>query len=231
MAKIVINPLIEDAKKYLVVGESIDSIHSLIEWDRFKLIIAAILLLDLIIIDILTDITLPFWQIVIAVHVLFLLYFVVQARLSTTYIITKFRLIKLESTTIRRYITRKLNNSETFHSFTDIHFEHVETIKLGNSELNATRFWSGLLAISIAWAMYQGKNSFLNGNSPLLPLAIVLFLLGVINVTISFPYFDTKLRIISLSGTKILIPTKNLQEEFIEEIVVSCRTFLSYGAE
>ncbi len=221
--------LVNDLKEFLVVGEQIEFLDTFHETKTLNLILSLILLLSFVysLFRALED--LSFWIIFTIITFTFFLYYSSRVRLKMLYAITKFRVMKIEINPVRRLVL----GIWKFSRYSDLHFSHAETIQIGVTPFNSRRFWLSGLALSVSWFILNGEEifSFLRSESPLIPMALVIFLYGVVSLFSSLPLGSDRILVNSLSGYSMTFPLKKLRKEFIELLVDRSRTFLTYGVD
>lgn len=213
----------EVIKGFLIVGESLEGIHSFEEYQPVNIIIGIILFLSSLF-SLFEGISNSFfWYFVFFAFALVSFYFLITYKVFITYAITKFRIIKLESD----FISRWLFSSSRLIGFTDLHYEHIESINIGTPRLQWTRFYVSLFFVIFGWIIFDtlsGANLFY------LFAGILMVVIGTINILFSIPLGGVKLIIQSISGEIMELPEKKTPVEFIDNLILFCRTFLSYGA-
>ncbi len=213
-------------QSFLIVDERIlNSIHIVgINWTN--VIISSSLLISFLLILPIANEFRGLWSVFTLGIAIFTLFYAIQSRSEVIYFVTKFRIIELEINPLMERISR----SPLRGSFRDIHYSQIESIYHGVPRYNPNRLWLGLFMIATAWAIYTGQDTILSGDSPLLPLVILLTILGMVNIFISLPIRSKRLEVQSQSGTSFSIPSGFIDTKFIDDLIDASRTFQTYGA-
>lgn len=213
--------------RFLIIGETVESEYTLNRWDYVNIVVSIVFFTA---VGILTPIVIslnPLWFLFLFVLTIIGGYYGFQTRKSQVFIVTKYRLIKLDSYPMMNRVFR----SESFANYQDIHYEHVESISFGYPSIDHRRFWISISLLSIAWAIYQSQENLFVGEAALLPITLVFIIVGVISFLTSLPLSRFTLQLTSISGNQILIPANLMDNAFLEELVQNCRVFLSFGGE
>jgi len=211
----------EKIKTFLVIGETIEEIHSYTQLNISKIITAMAFFLVGVL---LTGFSLEVKGVIIFMSAMFLLFSIYQGIKSFQYItvaVTKFRIIIIE----KDLFSKVLFSSSTLAGFTDLHFEHIESIKVSTNTVNVPKFIMSILGISIGWFFISdGSSDFLS------LISIFLMVVGVINLMTGIPFGGTKLVLLSISGEILELSEKKTPEPLMTSLILNCRTYLSYGA-
>lgn len=221
--------ILHDLHPFLVVGERIDSHVCVDETKSVNLVLTIFLLVSFSISFFQALQVQSFWIVFTVILFFFFVYYLTRVRVRLIYAVTKFRLVKLEINLINRLFLR----SWGFSRFSDLHFSHAESIEMGIVPFNSQKFWLANFALGASWIVFNGEEltSFLDSNSPLLPMALLLFLFGGVNLLTSLPISNDRMIIHSLSGGQITLPLQKIPKKFIETLVERCRTYLTFGVD
>ena len=221
--------VIRDLQPFLVVGERIDSHVSVTETKLVNLILTLFLSVSLIVTVSQAFVHQSYWIFFSIILFFFAIYYLSRVRVRLIYAITKFRIIKLEINMTNRFLLR----SWGFSRFSDLHFSHAATIEMGVVPFNSQRFWLANFALGASWLVLNGEqlSSFLVSDSPFIPMGLLLFFFGAINLLTSLPIGNDRMLIRSLSGGHLSLPLPKIPKEFIEIMVDRCRTYLTFGVD
>lgn len=217
-------------KKFLIVGETLDMLISYSEFNKKNILIAVILTLSSIFsISQFID-SGSFWLLLSIFFFIVALYYSINARITAIYALTKFRIFRLE----RNIYANITNRRNELVGFSDLHFEHVESINIGKLQSNIVLIYLSLFGVSTGWLILEtiDKADFRSSTFNFLRLmAYLIIIASVFNIAIQLPITGIQMTIQSISGNKFSFPEKKLPKEFISQLMINCRSFLSYGAE
>lgn len=220
----------ETVKSFLIVGETFDQMYSFKELRRRNIFIAIVFLLSTIY-SILQAVSVGVYWYFLSFSFLFgTIYYLIISRISVIYTITKYRIIRFERNVISSFIFK---NSRLL-GFTDLHYEHVESIHIGPPPLKIPLIYISVFGIALGWLIFESiKNiSLTPSNLNFYRLIAGMIIIGsIINLFFTLPIGGVRLEVKSVSGTSMLFPESNTPERFISQLLVNCRTFLSYGTE
>ncbi|RMG39850.1 MAG: hypothetical protein D6732_03610 [Methanobacteriota archaeon] len=221
--------VLRDIQPFLVVGERIDSHVVLIETKLVNLLLALFISISFAISFYQAVQYQSYWIFASIILFFFAIYYLSGLRVRLIYAVTKFRVVKLEINLINRFLLR----SWGFSRFSDLHFSHAETIEMGVVPFNSQRFWLANFSLGASWLVFNGEQvtSFLDSNSPFIPMALLLFFFGSVNLLVSLPLGNDRMIIHSLSGRKLTLPLQKIPTQFIEVLVERCRTYLTFGVD
>ncbi|MDH5401273.1 MAG: hypothetical protein OEY49_02175, partial [Candidatus Heimdallarchaeota archaeon] len=151
----------------------------------------------------------------------------INVRILITIAITKYRIIVLEYDVLTRWLFR----SSQLLGFSDLHYEHVESISVGTPNLSMPRLYTSISLVSLGWVLFDGYQSFGLNTEFFSLVAILMIIGGIINVFFSLPFGGVFIVIKSISGETIKIAENKLPAFFIDDLIINCRTFLTYGAK
>lgn len=218
----------ESLKNFLIVGETLDGIHKYIEYQLINLLMVFILVSTGLFSLKQAIIHGSFWYLLSVCLIIGSIYFLINFRVTITYAITKFRIMRVVE---GNFLSRLIFRSSRLIGFTDLHYEHVESINIGSQPLNILRLYASIFIISIGWLYFDNPGSIIALESNLDNLFVLLFfIVGIINIILSIPLGGVRLIIQSISGDSMQFPEKHTPAEFIDDLIFNCRTFLSYGA-
>ena len=216
----------EYIQSFLIVDERILNTRHISGIDWTNTIISLLLFLSfLVVLPIIIEFK-GIWYFFGLGMLVFMLFYGLQSRLEVIFVVTKFRIIELGVNPILERISRSFSPG----SFRDIHYSQVESIYHGVPRYNPNRLWIGMFLISLSWAFSVSQGKVLNGESPLLPLIILLLILGIISIFISLPLGKKRLEIRSMGGSTISIASGLIDSKFMDDIIDASRTFQTYGA-
>lgn len=215
----------EAIKSFTIVGETLDGIHTYYEY-RFRNLITSILLFLATIFSIgqIID-TGSFWYLLAFGFLAGTIYYFIGFKVKLTYAITTFRIIRIIEA---NFFSKLLFQSSRLVGFTDLHYEHVESISIGTQPLSMPRFSFSLVSISIGWIILGIES--LDVDQLISLIGLLFIVVGIINIIFSLPTGGVRLIVHSVSGDKMEFPEKRTPEKFIDDLIINCRTFLSYGA-
>ncbi|MHA2250835.1 MAG: hypothetical protein ACXAD7_10745 [Candidatus Kariarchaeaceae archaeon] len=217
----------ESLKGFLIVGEKIDGLHSYTDYKPYNISIFLILIgVSIFTFDIAVEEG-AFWYFLTFTFLLVSIYYILNFRTTVTHAITKFRIIRVIEENI---ISRKIFRSSRLVGFTDLHYEHVESINVGTPPLDATRLYISTLIISIGWLAFERTSTDSSSDNLIQLFAIILIIFGIFSIISSLPIGGVRLLVQSISGDSMEFPEKYTPSEFIDDLIFNCRTFLSYGA-
>lgn len=223
------NSEIEEAiKSFLIVGETLNAIHTFLEY-RYRYILTAAVLTFSSIIAIFVSIEEGvFWLFIGVVLLIGAIYFTLKFQIRINYAITKFRVIRIIEGDI---LTRRIFRSSQLIGFSDLHYEHVEQIAITTPALSMPKLYTAIFSITIGWVLL-GDFDNLNDISADLEIitGIALLIGGLVLLMFTLPTGGVRLVLQSVSGDSMEFPEKQTPREFIDELILNCRTFLSYGA-
>ncbi|OLS24471.1 MAG: hypothetical protein HeimC2_22770 [Candidatus Heimdallarchaeota archaeon LC_2] len=223
------NSEIEEAiKSFLIVGETLNAIHTFLEY-RYRYILTAVVLTFSSIIGIIVSIEEGvFWLFIGLVLLIGAIYFTLKFQIRINYAITKFRVIRIIEGDI---LTRRIFRSSQLIGFSDLHYEHVEQIAITTPALSMPKLYTAIFSITIGWVLL-GDFDNLNDISADLEIitGIALLIGGLVLLMFTLPTGGVRLVLQSVSGDLMEFPEKQTPREFIDELILNCRTFLSYGA-
>lgn len=222
----VVNIHLEFVKPFLIVGEKIEAIAEIMEWERVNVLIS-VFLFFMAAISILQSLISSIWMFPAILFAFFLVYYLWRLKIQKLLVVTNVRIIKIEINPFQKRIFA----TNSFNRYHDLHYSHISSIRIGEPKFENFRFWLSLSALSLAWLLVNegGLLPFLRGDSPLLPLGLLLFAYGFINLLASIPISPHKMKIESLSGSELSFSINKVSNQFIETLIDSCRTFQSQG--
>jgi len=216
----------ERIKSFLIVGETLDGIYTYKELQLVNIITFTVLLSSSFFTFFQALRLGTYWWFLTFGFLLGSFYFLALFQREITYAITKFRIIRLEND----FITRFFFQSSRLIGFTDLHYEHVESINVGTAKVNMPRFYVSLIGVSIGWlALTQASFGFNSTFTEL--LAVLIIVASMINIAFSLPLTGVRMRVQSISGEVMNFPERETPQDFVDELILNCRTFLSYGAQ
>jgi hypothetical protein len=133
----------------------------------------------------------------------------------------------IEGDVLSRYLFR----SSQLIGFSDLHYEHVEQIAISTPSLNMPKLYVSVFTIAVGWILLGDLRSLeeLSINLRIIT-SISLLLTGLVFLLFSIPTGGVRLKLQSVSGDAMEFPEKQTPREFVDELILNCRTFLSYGA-
>ncbi|MHA2090578.1 MAG: hypothetical protein ACW98K_06940 [Candidatus Kariarchaeaceae archaeon] len=223
------SPKVEESLKgFLIVGEALDGVHTFNEFQFTNLLIFLLLCFSSIFsLNLAFDSGL-FWYLLALSFLLAAVYFVSNYKTTITYATTKFRIIRIVEGNV---ISRLFFRSSRLVGFSDLHYEHVESIKVSTPPVNIPKLYLSILLISFGLLMRTNNGSLVSTTTSIEQvISLLLILAGSINALLSIPFGGVRLIVQSISGDSMEFPEKQTPPEFIDDLIFSCRTFLSYGA-
>ncbi|MHA2501371.1 MAG: hypothetical protein ACXAE3_00675 [Candidatus Kariarchaeaceae archaeon] len=215
----------ERIKSFLIVGETLDGIFTFEEMKLVNIFTASVLLISGVYSGIQALMFGSFWFLLMIGFILGGIYFSLLYKVRITYAITRFRIIRLENDLVSEWFFQ----SSRLLGFSDLHYEHVESINVGSSNVNMPRFYVSLLSLSIGW--YLSTQVTETATSLITLIGSLLIVASLINIIFSLPLGGVKLVVQSISGETMSLPEKHTPPDFVDELILSSRTFLSYGAQ
>lgn len=217
----------ESIKRFLIVGETLQGLHSYVAYHYRNLLTAIVLLLASIFAFTLGRNS-PTWYILSFGFFSGGIYFLVLFRVKLSYGITKYRVIRiLEGNFFSSFFYR----SSRFVGFSDLHYEHVERISIEAPSMQMPRLYLSLAAISFGWIILGEPYNIASLDLDIGSLSGILAIIaGAINFMFAIPTGGVKLVLKSVSGETMEFPEKSTPRGFIDTLILNCRTFLSYGA-
>ncbi|MFV2015164.1 MAG: hypothetical protein ACC656_07050, partial [Candidatus Heimdallarchaeota archaeon] len=142
-------------KNFLIVGETLDGLHSFTEY-RYRYLIATIILIASATIGLFLSIVQgPFFLFLSLVIFLAAIYFILKFKIRVSYGITKFRVMRIiEGDILSRFLFR----SSQLIGFSDLHYEHVEQIAITTPSLSMPRLTTSIFTISLGWVLLGDLN-------------------------------------------------------------------------
>lgn len=217
----------ESIKSFLIVGETLNGLHSYTQY-QFRNLLTFMLLFSVSLMAITRIDEASIWLFLSLSLLIASIYFLLNFRIDINYAITKYRVIRIIEGNI---ITRMIFKSSRLIGFTDLHYEHVERITIETPSLSMPRLYLSLFAIAIGWLLLGNFSEFNTTNITLESLsASSLLIAGIVNIIFSLPTGGVRLILQSVSGDKMEFPESQTPTEFVDQLIMNCRTFLSYGA-
>lgn len=218
----------EGIKNFLIVGETLNSVHTITEYRYRYLLTATVLILSSLLGIFVSIDEGAFWLFLGLGLLLGAIYFTLKYKIRVSYAITKFRVIRIIEGDI---LTRRVFRSSKLIGFSDLHYEHVEQIAITTPALSMPKLYTSIFSIAIGWVLL-GDNNNLNDISLDLEIvtSIALLISGLVLLMFTIPTGGVRLILRSVSGDSMEFPEKQTPREFIDELILNCRTFLSYGA-
>ena len=215
-------------KNFLIVGETLDGLHSFIEYRYRYLLTSIILFLSAIVAFFLSLEQGVFMLLLSFVFLLTMVYFILKFKIRISYGITKFRVLRIiEGDILSRFIFR----SSQLIGFSDLHYEHVEQIAITTPSFSMLKLYSSIFTIALGWVLLGDLGNLRQLSISLeLLISITLLVGGMVLLLFSIPTGGVRLILQSISGEAMEFPEKLTPQEFIDELILNCRTFLSYGA-
>ncbi|MCE7734691.1 MAG: hypothetical protein GPJ54_07435 [Candidatus Heimdallarchaeota archaeon] len=222
------NNLEKSLKNFLIVGETLDGLHSFIEY-RYRYLFTSIILLASAIVAFI--LSLDQGRIMLFLSIVFFLtmiYFILKFKILISYGITKFRVMRIiEGDILSRFLFR----SSQLIGFSDLHYEHVEQISITTPSLSMPKLYGSIFTIALGWVLLGDLENLRQLSFGLqLLVSITLLIGGMVLLLFSIPTGGVRLKLQSVSGEAMEFPEKQTPREFIDELILNCRTFLSYGA-
>ncbi len=215
-------------KRFLIVGERLDGIHTFNEYHPTNLLVFIVLLVASVFTSNQAIISGSFWYLLSTGFYIGSFYYILNFRSTITYAITKFRIIRVVEGNL---ITRKIFRSSRLVGFTDLHYEHVESINVGSPTFNITRLYISIIIVILGWLSFENLPSYTTSiNNIEQVIALIFVVTGIINILFSMPIGGVRLILHSISGDSMEFPEKYTPADFIDDLILNCRTFLSYGA-
>ncbi len=144
-------------------------------------------------------------------------------------VVTNFRVMEVHQSLFNKlfYGGNQLRN------FEDLHYEHLESVRIGTPELKPIQFYGGVIFLSIGviinGLVSEGIVEVTNA-TPFQIISIIFILLGIINLILSLPSGKPSVSLTSTSGWVMRLPQSGADEELVRTIVTESRSFISYGA-
>ncbi len=144
-------------------------------------------------------------------------------------VVTNFRVMEVHQSLFNRlfYGANQLRN------FEDLHYEHLESVRIGTPELKPIQFYGGVIFLSIGVVingLITEEIIQVDNTTPFLIISIIFVLLGIINLILSLPSGKPSVSLTSTSGWVMRLPQSGADEELVKTIVTESRSFISYGA-
>ena len=111
-------------KSYLIVGETLNDVHSYQEYQPYNMISATVLLIGSIFSIFQAISEGSFWFLLSIFFLVAALYYGVNYKISIIHAITKFRIIQIK----REFSSKIFYRSSLLVGYNDLHYEHVESI-------------------------------------------------------------------------------------------------------
>ncbi len=218
----------EGIKNFLIVGETLNAIHTITEY-RYRYILTATILIFSSLMGIFVSIDEgAFWLFLGLGLLLGAIYFTLKFKIRISYAITKFRVIRIIEGDI---LTRSIFRSSKLLGFSDLHYEHVEQIAITTPALSMPKLYASIFSIAIGWVLLGDYNNLSDISIDLeIVTSIALLIGGFVLLMFTIPTGGVRLVLQSVSGDLMEFPEKQTPREFIDELILNCRTFLSYGA-
>jgi len=216
----------EKIKSFLIVGETLDGLFSFNELQLVNIVTFVVLLTSAIFSIIQALEFGSFWWFLVIGFLLGAIYFLILYEKHITYAITKFRIIRLE----RDLLSKWLFQSSRLIGFTDLHYEHVESINVGSAQVSMPRFYISLIGLSFGWLLLT-QDALVVGDTFIGLISVLIIVASIINIVFSLPLAGVQMIIQSISGEKMTFPEEQTPADFVDELILNCRTFLSYGAQ
>ncbi len=213
-----IDEIIRSLKSILIVGETIDNYHTYQEYQIYNIISAMTLIVGAFISMYQAFISNYYW---IGVFIIFLMlgfYFLLDYKITIYYAITKFRIIKIEHNLLNRYFLK----NTPLAGLSDLHYQHIESINLSGPKIRFNRFYAAIIFVVLGIISFR-INLFIYQW-----VAIILIFISIINFGSSLPIGGIRLIIRSVSGEKLEFSETKTPSEFIDELLIHSRTFISY---
>lgn len=219
--------VVESIKPYLIVGETLDGTFSFVEYKIVNIFTVITLMVSSGVSFYQALVVSTFWWLLGFGFLVGAIYFALSYQIDVTYAITKFRIIRLENDLISKWFFR----SSRLIGFTDLHYEHVESIQVSGGRISNVRFYGSLITIALGWAILLQQPILGIGINIVNLVGTLMIVIGSINVIFSLPLGGVRLIVQSISGDIMEFPESKTPEQFASELIINCRTFLSYGAE
>ncbi len=128
-------------------------------------------------------------------------------------------------------LSRFLFRSSQLIGFSDLHYEHIEQIAITTPSLSMPKLYSSIFTIALGWVLLGDLDNLRQLSISLqLLISITLLIGGMVLLLFSIPTGGVRLKLQSVSGEAMEFPEKQTPREFIDGLILNCRTFLSYGA-
>ncbi|MCY3412541.1 MAG: hypothetical protein INQ03_12960 [Candidatus Heimdallarchaeota archaeon] len=220
----------ERIKSFLIVGETLDDTYTYTVFDKRNILIAIIMILSTI--YSLTQAVSNgfFWFFLSFAFLIGFLYYTSNSKKMIIYAITKYRIIRMERNIFSKYLFRSSN----LMGFRDLHYEHVESINIGPPQVKIPFFFVSIFGIATGWLILDliEQLSLLPSNYNFFRLVALLVISSAfVNLFFMLPLAGVSVVINSVSGSKMDFPEKSTPKAFISQLLINCRTFLSFGAE
>ena len=143
-------------------------------------------------------------------------------------VVTNFRVMEIHQSLFDRLFFGK----SKLTSFEDLHYEHLESVKIGTPTLKPLQFYLGVLLLSIGSVLWGIIDEGIISKTETLfkIVAILLISFGAIYLVMSLPSRKPAVSLTSVSGWIMYLPQSKADEKLVETIIKESRAFISYGA-
>jgi len=193
-------------KNFLIVGETLDGLHSFTEYRYRYLLTSITLLISGIIAFFLSLEQGAFMLFVMFLLFLTMIYFILKFKIRISYGITKFRVMRIiEGDILSRFLFR----SSQLIGFSDLHYEHVEQIAITTPSLSMPRLYGSIFTIGLGWVLLGDLDNLRQLSFGLqLLLSINMLIGGMVLLLFSIPTGGVRLKLQSVSGEAMEFPEK-----------------------
>ncbi len=143
-------------------------------------------------------------------------------------VITNFRVMEIHQSLFDRLFYGK--NKVT--SFEDLHYEHLETVRIGTPSIKPIQFYLGVILLSagsVLWGIVQ-EQIITRADTIFRLFSILLIAFGAVYLVMSLPSRKPAVSLVSTSGWVMNLPQLKADEKMVEVIIKESRAFISYGA-
>lgn len=212
-------------KKNLIVGETLNQVHSYQEYQPYNMISATVLLAGSVysMFQAISDGS--FWFMLSIFFLVASLYYGVNFKISIIHAITKFRIIQIK----REFSSKFFYRSSLLVGYNDLHYEHVESITVQPPMVEMPKLYLSIFLISTGWLFYTRIESYSSIIRDFVQLiSFLLIITSVIYFAFHLPTGGVRLVITSTSGERMKFPERKIPSDFIDNLILNCRAFLSY---
>lgn len=153
------------------------------------------------------------------------LYYGVNYKISIIHAITKFRIIQIK----REFSSKIFYRSSLLVGYNDLHYEHVESITVQPPKIDMPKLYFSIFLISTGWLFYTRIESYSSIIRDFVQLiSFLLIIASMIYFAFHLPTGGVRLVITSTSGETMKFPERKIPSDFIDNLILNCRAFLSY---
>lgn len=212
-------------KNYLIVGETLNDVYSYQEYQPYNMISATVLLVGSVYSIVQAFTAGSFWFMLSIFFLAASLYYGVNYKISIIHAITKFRIIQIK----REFSSKIFYRSSLLVGYNDLHYEHVESITVQPPKIDMPKLYFSIFLISTGWLFYTRIESYSSIIRDFVQLiSFLLIIASMIYFAFHLPTGGVRLVITSTSGETMKFPERKIPSDFIDNLILNCRAFLSY---